>query len=340
MLWTRAPRPGHVSCKGPGTPGEAATAFGVRARAATDDLTVRCASEGLRPATTYRYRFVQGERASASGTFTTAPLPTAAARSGSRSPATPTRRPGQRQARLQPFRGLRAHGRASATTSTSTSATRSTRTARSAGARRRAHRRARSGRSTGSGSRSPALRQLRAVGGPLQPLGRPRVHQRLLARRARRRDLRRRREGVPRLRARRRTRPRPGSTARSAGAGTSSSSSSTSARSAARRRPPSAAATSRRPRRRPFATRSRRSPRRSRNPVPPACLAAIAGPVAHDARRPPVRRVHEGDQGVDGDVEGGRQRGADPAVLRAARTTAGRATRPSASGSCASSQAT
>ena len=40
-------------------------------------------------------------------------------------------------------------------------------------------------------------------------------------------------------------------------------------------------------------------------------------PVADDARRASVRGVHESDQGVDGDVEGHRQRGADPAVLRA-----------------------
>ena len=37
------------------------------------------------------------------------------------------------------------------------------------------------------------------LGRPLQPLGRPRVHQRLLAAGERRRDLRRRRQGVPRL---------------------------------------------------------------------------------------------------------------------------------------------
>ena len=41
-------------------------------------------------------------------------------------------------------------------------------------------------------------------------------------------------------------------------------------------------------------------------------------PVAHDARRTPVRGVHEGDQGLDRDLEGRRQRGSDPAVLRAA----------------------
>ena len=61
------------------------------------------------------------------------------------------------------------------------------------------------------------------------------------------------------------------------------------------------------------------------DPVPQACLDALRGPVADDARRAPVRGVHEGDQGVDRDLEGDRQRGADPAVLRAARTTAGRA---------------
>ena len=40
-------------------------------------------------------------------------------------------------------------------------------------------------------------------------------------------------------------------------------------------------------------------------------------PLADDARRASVRGVHESDQSVDGDVEGHRQRGADPAVLRA-----------------------
>ena len=121
-------------------------------------------------------------------------------------------------------------------------------------------------------------------GRPLQPLGRPRVHQRLLAAGARRGDLPRRREGVPRLRARRHsaaTRPLP---QRSAGASTSSSSSSTSARSGARRRRRVRAATSRRPRRRPSATPSPARARRSHSPVAPACLDAIRSD-ADDARR-------------------------------------------------------
>ena len=63
-------------------------------------------------------------------------------------------------------------------------------------------------------------------------------------------------------------------------------------------------------------------------------------PVADDARRPSARGVREGDQGLDGDLEGRRQRGADPAVLPAARTTAGRATRPSASSFSASCRRT
>ena len=38
-------------------------------------------------------------------------------------------------------------------------------------------------------------------------------------------------------------------------------------------------------------------------------------PVADVARRASTRGVHEGDRGVDGDLEGRRQRDADPAVL-------------------------
>ena len=93
----------------------------------------------------------------------------------------------------------------------------------------------------------------------LQPLGRPRVHQRLLPRRARRRDLPGGRDGVPRLRAGHATRRQTASTGRSAGASTSSSSSSTSARSARPRWARRATATSPRRRRSRCGTRSRRS---------------------------------------------------------------------------------
>ncbi len=41
-------------------------------------------------------------------------------------------------------------------------------------------------------------------------------------------------------------------------------------------------------------------------------------PRPDDAGRGPVRRVHQGDQGIHRDLEGDRQRGPDPAVLRAA----------------------
>ncbi len=54
-----------------------------------------------------------------------------------------------------------------------------------------------------------------------------------------------------------------------------------------------------------------------RNPVAAGVSRGDQRSGPDDARRAPVRRVHEGDQGVDGDLEGDRQRGPDPAVLRA-----------------------
>ena len=98
----------------------------------------------------------------------------------------------------------------------------------------------------------------------LQPLGRPRVRQRLLVAGAPQADPPRRRDRVHATTRRSPTRPGPASTAPSAGASTSSSSSSTSARSAPPRCGRSARTTSRPPRRSRSATRSRRSSRRWR----------------------------------------------------------------------------
>ncbi len=54
-----------------------------------------------------------------------------------------------------------------------------------------------------------------------------------------------------------------------------------------------------------------------RNPVPPACLAAINDPTRTMLGARQYAVVHERDQGVEGHLEGRRERGSDPAVLRA-----------------------
>ena len=73
ILWTRAPAAGPVRLEVAG-----------RARlldaAPGNDLTVQARVRGLRPATAYRYRFVQRGRASAVGRFRTAPSASADAR--------------------------------------------------------------------------------------------------------------------------------------------------------------------------------------------------------------------------------------------------------------------
>ena len=103
----------------------------------------------------------------------------------------------------------------------------------------------------------------------------------------------------------------------------------------------------RRLQRRPRPDRAAGGARRVRDPRAGAPQPRVAGvprraerPGADDARRAPVRGVHEGDQGVEGDVEGDRQRGARSSSTTRCRTTAGRATRPSASGSFASCRRT
>ena len=167
----------------------------------------------------------------------------------------------------------------------------------------------------------PNLRKLRAGAGPLQPLGRPRVHQRLLPAGVR--------GGALPGRASRRsptTRPSPtrretGSTAPSAGARTSSSSSSTSARSGARRRRRAAPATSRA---HPISRRPRRPPVRAAfatlipplaQPVPQACTDAIDSPARTFLGARQHAAFVKAIRASTRDLEGRRQRDADPAVL-------------------------
>ena len=206
--------------------------------------------------------------------------------------------------------------RPSGTTSTSTSATRSTRTASSA-ASARAH-------GPGEVGEVPAEPRLREPARPPRAApGSTATGTTTSSSTTSRCPSTARRSTAPASRRSPTTRRSPGrpataSTAGSAGASTSSSSSSTSARSAAAKvraicgndlaptAPPAV--------RDAFAALV---PSLA-TPVPQACLDAHRGPVADDARRPPVRGVHEGDRGSTRDLEGGRQRGADPAVLRAA----------------------
>ena len=84
-----------------------------------------------------------------------------------------------------------------------------------------------------------------------------------------------------------------------------------------RRRRRCATATSRRPRRRPCATRSRRSRRVSATPFrrPASLRSTIRARTMLGARQ--YAAFTKGDPGVEGDLEGHRQRGPDPAVLRA-----------------------
>ena len=234
---------------------------------------------GSRPARAYRY-FVHAGRGDERDRARSRPrLRASAAAVGSVRDHGRRRRDAghERQAGVQPLRGLRSAWLPSGTTSTSTSATRSTRTARSAARRSRAPSR-RSGGSTSSGSRLPALRKLRASAGLyshwddhefINDFSRPEHGEAIYAA-----GVKAFRDYSPVDVLRRNW----ASTGRSAGGSTSSSSSSTSARSEARRRRRRAAATSRRRRRRRCATRSRRSRPDSGIPSPPACLAAIDDP--------------------------------------------------------------
>jgi phosphodiesterase/alkaline phosphatase D-like protein len=69
-LWTRAPEAGAVTLTVTGA--GASRSFRLTA-ARADDLTVQRAVGGLRPGTTYRYRFAQGRVGSPAGSFETAP---------------------------------------------------------------------------------------------------------------------------------------------------------------------------------------------------------------------------------------------------------------------------
>ena len=80
VLWTRAPAAGPIQIEGSPV-GEARWQFffvigvprrALRATPATD-LTFQFRVPGLEPGTTYRYRFIQGDVRSRTGTFTTAP---------------------------------------------------------------------------------------------------------------------------------------------------------------------------------------------------------------------------------------------------------------------------
>ena len=75
-VWARAPRPGPVTITllppGAGTRANPIRAYSVPATSETD-LTVQRVVTGLRPATTYGYRFWQGDVSSRLGTFRTPP---------------------------------------------------------------------------------------------------------------------------------------------------------------------------------------------------------------------------------------------------------------------------
>ena len=162
------------------------------------------------------------------------------------------------------------------------------------------------------------------VGRVLQPLGRPRVHQRLLDSRGRRAALPGRGQGVPQLRARSRTRTRTGlyrtfrwgknlelffldqRSFRSAKAdfggacdipGTDD---------------PDLAPTA------PQSTRNAFAPfiPSLANPVSQQCKNIDQRSRPHDARQASVRPLHQRRRQLAGPVEDRRQRDADPAVLR------------------------
>ncbi len=79
ILWTRAAKPGSVIVAyGVADGGTATRSFRLRA-ARVNDFTLQHRVRGLEPGTTYEYRFAQGNALSPIGTFTTAPAPTAAA---------------------------------------------------------------------------------------------------------------------------------------------------------------------------------------------------------------------------------------------------------------------
>jgi len=76
ILWTRAPKAGPVALAVAARADAKALLFDGRATRAAD-LTVQGVVRKLKPDTTYAYAFAQGKATSAVGTFTTAPAPTA-----------------------------------------------------------------------------------------------------------------------------------------------------------------------------------------------------------------------------------------------------------------------
>jgi alkaline phosphatase D len=74
VFWTRAPKPGLVRMVVTREQ-DIASAFRGRATPA-NDLTIQIVARGLRPGTTYTYGFAQGKTTSPVGTFTTTPAPT------------------------------------------------------------------------------------------------------------------------------------------------------------------------------------------------------------------------------------------------------------------------
>ena len=146
------------------------------------------------------------------------------------------------------------------------------------------------------------------------------------------------RAGVPRLHAGHLQPARAASTGPSAGARTWSSSSSTSARSEAPRRRRTASATTRdtgQPDLAPTAPQSTRNvfaaviPSLSQ-PVSQACKDKINSPNRTFLGKAQLQPLPARRRDLEREVEGGHERDPDPAVLRACRTTAGRATRTSA----------
>jgi alkaline phosphatase D len=86
LLWTRAPKAGKVvlaldrvlpSSRTTSATGQSATIFLESVAAAHSDFTVRIPVTSLLPASTYRYHFFQGKTRSVTGTFRTAPRPSA-----------------------------------------------------------------------------------------------------------------------------------------------------------------------------------------------------------------------------------------------------------------------
>ena len=162
----------------------------------------------------------------------------------------------------------------------------------------------------------------------LQPLGRPRVHQRLL--RSPRTDARSTTgacEAFRDLRAGHLQRKTAASTGPSAGARTCSCSSSTSARSEAPRRRRTTSATTRdtgQPDLAPTAPQSTRNAVRGARPLPlPAGLAGLQGqdqqPEPHLPRHARSSTASSATvKSSNGEVEGGHERDPDPAVLRPA----------------------